>query len=107
MTSVLKNAAQAFQRLMDGVLRGIPSVFVYLDNILGASANPTEHTNHWHQIFQLLSTSGLVVNQALSIFGLAKLTYFGHCVNLTGISLMPSRVNTVSEFPVPNSKASV
>ena len=27
----LKNSAQAFQRLMDGVLRGLPFVFVYLD----------------------------------------------------------------------------
>ena len=29
----LKNSAQAFQRLMDGVLRDLPRVFVYLDDI--------------------------------------------------------------------------
>ena len=51
MPFVLKNTGQAFQRLMEDVLHGIPSVFVYLDNILVASANPTEHTNHLHQIF--------------------------------------------------------
>ena len=33
----LKNSAQAFQRLMDGVLRGLDFVFVYLDDILVAS----------------------------------------------------------------------
>jgi hypothetical protein len=35
----LKNAAQAFQRLMDGVLRGVDFVFVYLDDILVASSS--------------------------------------------------------------------
>ena len=33
----LKNAAQAFQRLMDGVLRDVECAFVYLDDILIAS----------------------------------------------------------------------
>lgn len=103
----LKNAAQAFQRLMDGILRGIPSVFVYLDDILVASANPKEHTNHLRQVFQLLSTNGLVVNRAKSVFGVSKLTYLGHCVDATGISPMPSRVDAVSDFPVPDSKASL
>jgi cleavage and polyadenylation specificity factor subunit 1 len=34
----LKNAAQAFQRLMDGILRNISFAFVYLDDILVASS---------------------------------------------------------------------
>ena len=39
----LKNAAQAFQRLMDGILREVEFIFVYLDDILVAS--PDEETN--------------------------------------------------------------
>ena len=35
----LKNAAQAFERLMDSILRGLPFAFVYLDDILVASTN--------------------------------------------------------------------
>ena len=34
----LKNAAQVFQRLMDGILRGLTCAFVYLDDVLVASA---------------------------------------------------------------------
>ncbi|GFO26869.1 polyprotein [Plakobranchus ocellatus] len=33
MTFGLKNAAQSFQRLMNGVLRGVPFAFAYLDDI--------------------------------------------------------------------------
>lgn len=30
----LRNAAQSFQRIMDEVLRGLPFVFVYIDDVL-------------------------------------------------------------------------
>ncbi|QQP40155.1 Pol polyprotein [Caligus rogercresseyi] len=33
----LKNAAQAFQRLMDSIFSGLPFTFIYLDDILIAS----------------------------------------------------------------------
>ena len=42
----LKNAAQAFQRLMDTTLRGLPYVFVYLDYILVASRDEQSHVTH-------------------------------------------------------------
>ena len=95
----LKNAAQAFQRLMDGVLREIPFAFVYLDDILVASKNYKDHTDHLRQVFQLLFTNGLVVNRSKSVFGATELTYLGHCINAKGISPLPSRVDVVLEFP--------
>ena len=39
----LKNAAQAFQRLMDTVYKDLEFVFVYLDDILVASKTAAEH----------------------------------------------------------------
>ena len=38
----LKNAAQAFQRLMDGMLRDVSFAFVYLDDILGGKPRSGE-----------------------------------------------------------------
>ena len=103
----LKNAAQSFQRLMDNILQGIPFVFVYLDDILVASKNLSEHNSHLRTVFQLLSDNGLVVNRAKCVFGAAELTYLGHLINEKGISPLPSRVDTISDFPVPDSKASL
>ena len=51
----LKNAAQAFQRLMDGILRDVTFVFVYLYDILIASRSEQEHEVHLRQVFRLLS----------------------------------------------------
>ena len=50
----LKNAAQAFQQLMDTVCHGLDSVFVYIDDILVASPGGTSHRLHLAQLFQRL-----------------------------------------------------
>ena len=46
MSFGLKNAAQAFQRLMDTVLRDLDFTFVYIDDILVASHSKSEHRVH-------------------------------------------------------------
>ena len=35
----LKNTAQTFQRLMDRIFKGLPFVFIYLDDVLVASSS--------------------------------------------------------------------
>ena len=58
----LKNAAQAFQRLMDVVCKDLPFVFVYLDDILIASSSGEEHCTHLRTLFQRLANNGLLLN---------------------------------------------
>ena len=50
----LKTTAQTFQRLMDSVTAQLPGVFVYLDDVLVASALPEQHEQHLHQLFAAL-----------------------------------------------------
>ncbi|CAE1257231.1 Retrovirus-related Pol polyprotein from transposon opus [Acanthosepion pharaonis] len=42
----LRNAAQTFQRLIDEVLRGLPHVYAYIDDILVASTDADSHRQH-------------------------------------------------------------
>ena len=74
----LKNAAQSFQRLMDSICRGLDSVFVYIDDILVASRNTTQHKLHLHQLFQRLQEHGLVLNMAKCQFGQTTSDFLGH-----------------------------
>ena len=55
----LKNAAQAFQRLMDIVCQGLDFVFIYIDDILVASENAKTHLR---LLFQRLKEHSLVIN---------------------------------------------
>ena len=102
----LKNAAQAFQRLMEGIFCGIPFVFVYLDDILITSHTEHEHEAHLHQVFRLLSDNGMVINRK-SVFSVSELTYLGQHVTSSGIMPLKSRVEAVNNFPASTSKASL
>ena len=71
----LKNAAQSFQRLMDGILRDVSFAFVYLDDILVAIQSPQEHLQHLKQMFTLLSANGLIINKVKYVFGTDELGF--------------------------------
>ena len=77
----LKNAAQAFQHLMDKVIRDLDFAFVYLDDILIASRSRQEHRAHLRQLFQKLNEHGLAIHLAKCKFGLSSINFLGHRVN--------------------------
>jgi hypothetical protein len=64
----LKNAAQSFQRLMDRLFRHLPFVFVYLNDILIASKDSTQHIKHLRLVFVVLQDAGLRINPAKCTF---------------------------------------
>ena len=97
----LKNAAQTFQRLMDSVLRDLPFVFVYLDDILVASASVEEHLSHLRALFTRLSEHGLIINPAKCQFGVSDIDFLGHRVTDGGATPLPAKVEAVAAFPRP------
>ena len=103
----LKNAAQAFQRLMDGILKDVDSVFVYLDDILVASSSDEEHCEHLRQVLRLLTANGITVNKQKCLFGQKELRYLGHLVSAGGVRPLPSRVDAIQDIPVPDSKVAL
>jgi transposase InsO family protein len=98
----LKNAAQTFQRLMDKLFRHLPFVFVYLDDILIASEDLTEHMRHLRLVFEVLQDAGLQINLAKCTFSVSSLTFLGHNVDASGISPMEKHVKALTDFPPPS-----
>ena len=98
----LKNAAQAFQRLMDQVCRGLEGfLFDYIDDILVASSNTKEHVHHLRQLLKRLAEHGLVVNVAKCTFGVEVIDFLGHRVSAQGIEPLPERVEAIQRIPQP------
>uniref|UniRef100_A0A1X7VKG5 Reverse transcriptase domain-containing protein n=1 Tax=Amphimedon queenslandica TaxID=400682 RepID=A0A1X7VKG5_AMPQE len=58
----LRNAAQAFQRFIDRVLNGLTFTYAYIDDVLVASTNEEEHTNHLTLVFEHFRYYGVVIN---------------------------------------------
>ena len=69
----LKNAAQAFQRLMDSVCRDLHFAFVYLDDILVASANEETTSLSPVPAFPAAGSERPFMNPAKCQFGRSKL----------------------------------
>jgi hypothetical protein len=68
----LRNAAQTFQRFMDSLLKHLPFVFCYLDDIIIASHSLEEHLEHLRQIFTILQENGLQINPVKCVFAAAR-----------------------------------
>jgi hypothetical protein len=62
MSFGLRNAAQAFQRFIDDILRGLEFCFAYLDDILISSRTLEEHEQHLRTLFDRLQRYGILVN---------------------------------------------
>lgn len=101
MTFGLCNAAQTFQRLMHEVLRGLPYVFAYIDDLCIASKSYEEHREHLRTVFQRLESSGLAINLAKCEFGKNEIKFLGHLVTPHGIKPLPEKVIAIQEFKLP------
>ena len=97
----LKNAGQDFQRLMDKILGEIPHVFVYLDDILIASASQEEHLHDLKTVFSILEENGLVVNRKKCILGEASIEFLGHICDAHGIKPLPCKVEAIRKVKPP------
>ena len=100
----LRNAAQTFQCFIDQVLHGLPSVYVYIDEVLVASTSPQEHQRHLRLVFDRSKQFGITLNCAQCEFGVLELTYLGHFVSKDGISRLPERVKAIQDFLPPKNQ---
>jgi hypothetical protein len=60
MPFALRNAGQTFQQMMGSVMAGLPYCFIYMDDVLVASASPEQHLEHLQKVLQRLQQHGLV-----------------------------------------------
>ena len=86
----LHNAAQTFQRFKDQVLRGLPFVYVYIDDVLMASAAHQEHQEHLKQFFERLQRYNIIVNPSKFQLGV-KMVLFHFLKKLPSLMKTPAQ----------------
>ena len=99
---IFKNAAQAFQRLMDNVCQGLTRVFVYIDDILVASEDTNQHLTDLTELFGRLEDHGLVIKRTKCVLGVSSIEFLGHHVDAEGIVPFPEKVRAIRDFPRPS-----
>ena len=77
----LRNAAQAFQKFIAGILRGFDFCYADIDNVLIASSNTDKHTQHLQLVFQRFKEYRVVINLSKCEIGVTELTFLEHTLN--------------------------
>src|SRR5260370_20281650 len=99
----LTNAPAAFQSFIQWVLREFLDIncVIYLDNILIFSKSQEEHDLHVLQILQAIEQNGLLAS--IDKFDKDSLEYLGFILGKNGVSMHPSKLSTISDWPIPKS----
>ena len=101
----LTNAPAIFQSMMDKIFRDLigVSVVVYLDDILIYSQNEVDHERHVREVLLRLQQHKLYCKLSKCDFFTTSIPYLGHIITPNGVSMDPSKVKCVQDWPVPTS----
>ena len=101
----LTNAPAIFQSMMDKIFRDLigVSVVVYLDDILIYSQNEEDHEKHVREVLLRLQEHKLYCKLSKCNFFTTSIPYLGHVITPNGVSMDPSKVACVQDWPVPSS----
>ena len=97
----LKNAPPYFQHRMDEVLRGLPFVRCYIDDIVVWSNNLEEHLQHPEQIFQRLRETGPKVHLGKCVFAADIIDFLGHRISAGKLEPQSEKLAAVRYLPAP------
>ncbi|KAE9024579.1 hypothetical protein PR001_g12641 [Phytophthora rubi] len=100
----LTNAPSTFQRMMNGVLRGLTWVtcLVYLDDIVVFTRGGIErHVVELANVLERLSQAGLTLKLKMCQFAAKSMKYLGHELTCDGVRPLPRLISPVQEFPRP------
>ncbi|XP_043262477.1 uncharacterized protein LOC122403181 [Colletes gigas] len=97
----LRNAGQTFQWYMNRALGDLEFAFVYVDDILIASASREEHIAHTRTVLERLNKFHLKINVEKCQFGVPKLTFLGHLINREGYKPTPGKIDAIQNFDKP------
>ena len=103
----LRNAAQTFQRYMDGIFGHLPYVFVYIDDILIASKDREEHLKHIETVLSIMHDNNLKLSIDKCVFCVTETTFLGHKISPKGILPSPEKISAIVEYPKPGDYSSL
>lgn len=95
------SAPAVFQKHMESLLRDIPGVCVFLDDILVTARDDATHLERLREVMKRLIDNGLKVSRRKCSFLQNEVEYLGHVISGSGVSTNPEKIRAVKEAPAP------
>ena len=86
---------------MENVLRDIPRVCMYLDDILGTGGSETEHLSTLKEVLRRLSAAGLRLKRCKCTFMMPTVEYLGHSISAEGLRPTQEKIGAIVDAPAP------
>ena len=94
-------APAIFKRTLDTLLRGIPNVCVYLDDILVTGKTSKEHLENLGEVLTRLETAGMRLKERKYTVLLPEIKYLCHPIIPEGQLSTHTKVKAIAEAPAP------
>jgi RNase H-like domain found in reverse transcriptase/Reverse transcriptase (RNA-dependent DNA polymerase) len=76
-------------------------IIVYIDDILIYSKMMESHYQHVEEVLKRLRQHRLYAKRSKCEFGVTQLSFLGHIVSAAGLQVDPSKVDTITKWPIP------
>ena len=90
---------------MESLLKGIPNVSVYLDDILVSGSSDRAHLDNLESVLSRLEAAGFQLKQSKCMFFLPEVEYLGHRITPNGLHPTPAKVKAITAAPPPKNMA--
>ena len=97
----IHSAPAIFQRTIESILRGIPHVSVYIDDILVTGSKEAENLQTLDRVLTKLYAAGVRLRQDKCAFMFKQVDYLGHSISAEGLKPSEDKVKAISKAPVP------
>lgn len=95
------SAPALFQRTIEELLRGIPHVAVYLDDILLTGLDKADHLRNLDTVLTRMEEAGLRLKHSKCTLLQEEVEYLGHRVDVQVLHPVEKKVKAIMEAPAP------
>ena len=97
----VSSAPSIFQRIIENILRDIPHVCIYLDDILVTGGTEPEHLSTLNEVLGRLSGEGLRLKRGKCAFMMPTVEYLGHSISAEGLRPTQTKIRAIVDVPAP------
>ena len=90
-----------FQRAMDQLLKNVPGVVCFLDDVLISGEPKLIHNNRVRQVLSILEDAGLTLNVKKCQWGVREIAYLGFRVDQEGVHPSEDKIQAIKRAPSP------